>query len=142
MKKLILLLVLLLFLTSCQSKDEYFTKTCTVKVKSKDLVDITEEKITYSNKDIIKSIEITRKYKSDNKKTINYLKKSLKNYNNNLLKNKNIKIKLINDEDNLYKLKYFYEIDKMKKEDLDNLNITKNWIKYLRKIKKEGFNCE
>lgn len=142
MKKIILIIIVLLFLASCQSKDVYFTKTCTTKVKSKDLQDIKEEKITYNNKDIIKNIEITRNYTSDSKETINYLKKSLKNYNNNLLKNKNIKIKIVTEEDNKYKLKYFYEVDKMNKQELDDLNINKNWIKYSKKLKRKGFRCK
>ncbi|MBR2832932.1 MAG: membrane lipoprotein lipid attachment site-containing protein [Bacilli bacterium] len=141
-KKLIFLFVAVLLLAGCQSKDEYFTKTCTNKKTSKHLVDITEKKVIYNNKDEISNIETTKKYKGKNEQIINYIKKSIEDYNNNLLKNENIKISIIKDEKNIYEIKYIYDVTKMKKEDLRNLDINKNSFKYLKHLKKEGFDCK
>ncbi len=142
MKRLILIIMLSFLLIGCQSKEQLFTKTCIIKVNSKDLKDTIKEEITYNNMDELKQIKRTRKYESKNIDIIKYIKNSTKDYNNNLLENKNIKIKIIRDEKNKYSLKYFYDIDKMKKIDLDNLNINKNSIKYLKRLKKEGFKCQ
>lgn len=131
-----------MLLAGCQSKDEYFTKTCTNKKTSKHLVDITEKKVIYNNKDEISNIETTKKYKGKNEQIINYIKKSIEDYNNNLLKNENIKISIIKDEKNIYEIKYIYDVTKMKKEDLRNLDINKNSFKYLKHLKKEGFDCK
>lgn len=142
MKKIILFIILVLFLSGCESKEEYFTKVCTNKIVSNDLKDSLEEKVTYNNKDEVKNIEIVRNYESENKQVIGYVKKSLENYNNDLLKNKNITINIVTDEDNLYALRYVYNVDKMDKKELDVLGINKNSIKYLKRLKKEGLSCK
>ena len=142
MKKIVLFLIIFLFITGCDSKDEYFSKTCTMKVNSNDLENVIQEEVTYNNKDKVKSVEIINTYDGKTKDIILYLKKSLKNYNNNLLKNKNIKIRVITDKENIYVLKYFYDVSKMKSEELDSLDISKNSIRYLKRLKKRGFNCD
>lgn len=141
MKKMFFVLFLILLAFGCESREEYFDKICTKKIKSFDLVDTLEEKVIYNNKDEIIDVQVIRKYESKNKETINYVKKSINDYNNDLLESKNIKIKIMNDEDNVYSLKYFYDVSNMQKDELDNLNINKNSIKYLRRLKNEDFDC-
>ena len=141
MKKMFFVLILILLAFGCESREEYFDKIYKKKIKSFDLVDTLEEKVIYNNKDEIIDVQVIRKYESKNKETINYVKKSIKDYNNDLLESKNIKIKIMNDEDNVYSLKYFYDVSNMQKDELDNLNINKNSIKYLRRLKNEDFDC-
>ena len=142
MKKVLFILSMLLLLVGCDSKEEYFSKNCLKKISSNDLKDVIDEKVIYNNNDEVKEIQISREFDGKSKEVISYIKKSIKDYNNDLLKNKNVKIQVVTDEDSKYSLKYYYDVDKMKKKELDNLDIKKNSIKYLKYLQKQEFDCK
>ena len=57
MKKVIILLIPILFLVGCDSTEE-FSKVCTRKIKSLNITDTTKSKIIYNNRDeVVKIIE-------------------------------------------------------------------------------------
>lgn len=143
MKKLLILLIPILFLIGCDS-EEVFSKTCTKKISSLDITDTTKTKVIYNNKDEVVKVIVTRTYKALNDDGVLLLadiKKSAADYNNNLAKSKAIKIKNI-EEDNKYIIKYYLDVLKMNEAELDEFNIRKNSIKYFNKMKKDGIKCK
>jgi len=145
MKKMIILMIPLLFLIGCESKEEEFSKTCTKKVNSKDIVDISKTKVIYNNKDEVTKLIITKEYKaknSDGNIVIDGIKKTLENYNNNLAKSKNINVKNIKMEDDIYIVKHYLNVKEMTKKELKSFDIRKNSIKYFNKLKKENVECK
>lgn len=145
MKKLVLFLLPVICLCACESKLEHFKTTCVLKVDSMDVVDIKKTALTYNNKDESEEVVITRTYKAkdDNGKiAVSGIKKSLENYNNNLAKSDAIKIKIVKDEEGLFKVKYYFDVKNLTKKELTSFEIKKNSIKYLNKLKKDNDKCE
>lgn len=144
MKKLILLIIPIL-LVGCEAKSEEFAKTCTKEILSENIIDNEKLDVTYNNNDEVLEVISTRTYKARNSNgniVIDGIKNSLDNYNNNLLKSKYIKITNPENKKDLYVLKYYFDVSKLKKEQLDELNIKKNSIKYFNKLKNIGYTCK
>lgn len=145
MKKMVLFLLPVLCLCGCESKLEHFTSVCSLKNDSMDIVDIKKTALTYNNKDESEKVVVTRTYKAKNNNgeiVIDGIKKSLENYNNDLAKSDAAQIKIVKDEKDLYKLKYYFDVKKLTKEELSSLEIKKNSIRYLNKLKKDNDKCE
>lgn len=143
MRKIVLCLLILFVVTGCQSKDEYFTKTCTNKVKTDNLIVFEEKTITYNNKDEVINEVIVRTYtdKSD-KNSINAIKKAAVDYNNELAGSDAIEIRILNDSDDEYKFEYNIDVQNLNSLELEMFNIEKNSIKYFKKLKKDGIECK
>lgn len=144
MKKLVLLLIPM-FLVGCAPKEEYFSKECVSKINSTNITDTEKRKVTYNNLDEVTSMVITKTYKAKDETgniVVDGVKKSLQNYNNNLAKSKNIKVKNTKDEEDVYVVKYYFDVKNMDKDELDEFGLKKNSIKYFNKLKKEGVECE
>ena len=77
MKKLFLILFVLC-LTGCGNED--FSKTCEVKIKTKDLVNTETMEVSFNNKDEVTNVTITRNYKGDGDNVIENIKESASVY--------------------------------------------------------------
>lgn len=145
MKKLLLLLIPIVLCTACESKTENFSKICITKNKSQNITDIEEKLVTYNNLDEVTNVIITRTYKSknyDGDKVIENIKKSAENYNNNLAKSKNIKIKNVKDEKDTYIIEYTLDVQNLTETELDKFNLKKNSIKLFNKMKNNNIECK
>lgn len=145
MKKIIILIVPILFIIGCQSKEELFAKTCTIKTDSKNITDTEEKLITYNNVDEVTNVIITRTYKSKNRdgnKVIENIKKSAENYNNNLAKSKNIIVKNVKDKEDIYIVEYNLDVQNLTDDELDQFNLKKNSVKLFNKMKNNNIECK
>ena len=145
MKKLLLLLIPIVLCTACESKTESFSKLCIIKNKSQNIIDTEEKLITYNNLDEVTNVIVTRTFKSkdyDGNKVIENIKKSAENYNNNLAKSKNIKIKNVKDEKDTYIIEYTLDVQKLTETELDNFNLKKNSVKLFNKMKNNNIECK
>lgn len=143
MKKVIVLLIPILFLVGCDSTEE-FSKVCTKKVPSLNIIDTTKSKVIYNNSDEVVKVIVTKTYEPKNDDGIllvENIKKSASNYNNNLLKSKAIKIKNI-EENGKYIIKYYLNVKKMDESELEEFGIRKNSVKFFKKMKKEKIECK
>ncbi len=143
MKKVIVLLIPILFLVGCDSTEE-FSKVCTKKVSSLNIIDTTKSKVIYNNSDEVVKVIVTKTYEPKNDDGIllvENIKKSASNYNNNLLKSKAIKIKNI-EENGKYIIKYYLNVKKMDESELEEFGIRKNSVKFFKKMKKEKIECK
>ena len=143
MKKVIVLLIPILFLVGCDSTEE-FSKICTKKVSSLNIIDTTKSKVIYNNSDEVVKVIVTKTYEPKNDDGIllvENIKKSASNYNNNLLKSKAIKIKNI-EENGKYIIKYYLNVKKMNESELEEFGIRKNSVKFFKKMKKEKIECK
>ena len=144
MKKVLFLLVLVLFAIGCDSTEE-FSKVCTKKIKSLNITDTTKSKVIYNNRDEVVRVIVTRTYKAKNDDGLLLLediKKSASNYNNDLAKSKAIKIKNIMDVKDKYIIKYYLNVSKMNEKELNEFNIRKNSIKFFNKMRKDEIECK
>ncbi|MBQ9011482.1 MAG: hypothetical protein IJ093_02415, partial [Bacilli bacterium] len=123
MRKIILCLFLIFILTGCVSKDEYFTKTCTNKVKSGNLSVSEVKKITYNNKDEVTEVIVTKTYSDKSAKNIKAIKKASSDYNNELAASDDILIKVVMDSENKYSVQYTLDVQKLTSEELEMFNL-------------------
>ena len=145
MKKIILLLIFLFFVAGCESKSVTFSKICTEKIDSQSITDVTKTKVIYNNKDEVIKTVITKTYKAkdaDGNIVIEGIKKTMENYNNNLAKTNFIKIRNVKNEDDIYKVKYYLDVRKMKRDELEKFGMQKNSIKYFNNLKKRNIKCK
>ena len=143
MRKIIICLLMLFILTGCQSKDEYFTKTCETKVKSETLNIKETKEITYNNKDEVTRVIISRSYiDKNNKSSVSSIKKAATDYNNELAEASAIKIRVLTDSDDEYKIQYDLDVQKLDSLQLEMFGLDKNAIKYFKKLKKDGIECK
>ena len=140
MKKVIILFSLLFLLTACDST-ETFTKKCVQKINTETIDNTKNITFIYNNKDEVLKVIVKDKYKG-NSQNIKLIKESASTYNNTLVKNKEIKVQILKDEENQYILKYNFNVLKMSKEDLDSLNLKKDWLKLNRQIEKSTLECD
>lgn len=143
MKRIIVLLIPILFLVGCDSTVE-FTKTCIKEIDSLNVTDTTSSKVTYNNNDEVVRVVVTRTYKAKNDEgfsTLEDIKKAAADYNNDLAKSKAIKIKNI-DEDGKYTIKYYLNVQKMSESELNEFNLRKNSIKFFNKMRKDEIECK
>lgn len=139
MKKLFLILFVLC-LTGCGNED--FSKTCEVKIKTKDLVNTETMEVSFNNKDEVTNVTITRNYKGDGDNVIENIKESASVYNNALLEKDGIKISISKDEENEYEIKYYLEVPKMDEKTLEIFNLKKNSVKFFNKMRNENIECK
>lgn len=140
MKKLFLILFVLC-LTGCGNED--FSKTCEVKIKTKDLVNTETMEVSFNNKDEVTNVTITRNYKGDgDNDTIKIIKESASVYNNALLEKDGIKISISKDEENEYEIKYYLDVQNMDEKTLEIFNLKKNSIKFFNKMRNENITCK
>lgn len=137
MKKIIVIAFLLL-LTGCDST-EVFSKECQKSVKTKDLDFKQNIVFTYNNKDELLSLEVTNNYTSSDLKKI---KQSASLYNNTLAKENYAKIEILQDEDDVYNVKYIFDVTKMDDKALKRYDLQKNWIKLNNKINQSDLTCK
>ena len=143
MRKIIICLLMLFILTGCQSKDEYFTKTCETKVKSETLNIKETKEITYNNKDEVTRVIISRSYiDKNNKSSVSSIKKAATDYNNELAEASAVKIRVLTDSDDEYKIQYDLDVQKLDSLQLEMFGLDKNAIKYFKKLKKDGIECK
>ena len=145
MRKLFVVLMFIFLLTGCESKDSYFDRTCTIKNKSLDISDTLKKNVVFNNHDEITNVTITRIYKAkteEGKSVIEDIKKSSLDYNNSLLKSKNVKISISKDSSFEYEIKYYLDAKNMSSSELESFDLQKNSIKYFNRMKKEGIVCE
>ncbi len=141
MKKVILIIVSIFLITGCDST-EVFEKKCTQKINSENTQYTQNVKFIYNNEDEVLNIIVTNKYKSDDYNELELIKESAISYNNSLAKSDNIKIQILKDEDNEYKVRYNFNVLEMSEDELNQFDINKNWIKLNNKIKESDFECE
>ncbi len=138
MRKLILLIITVLFITGCDST-EIFEKQCYKTVKSKDTVFKENIKFVYNNKDEVLNIIVLKKYTGNE---LDLIKKSAEEYNNVLAKNDYVKIKIVADSDKKYQVEYNFDVTKMNDTELEEFNIKNNWIKLNNKIRESDIECK
>jgi hypothetical protein len=143
MKKVILV-ILSLCLVGCVSNED-FSKTCTYKIKSKDISDKYSIYITYDNNDKVKTSVITRTYlalNEDGVDTLKNIKESSVSFNKRYAGNSNIKITVSKDDNYNYQVKYYLNVLNLNDSILENFKLRKNSIKFFNKMREDNIECK
>lgn len=144
MKKVLICLISLC-LTGCIVSNEDFEKTCKTVKKTENLRDTYSIHVTYDNKDVVKEAIVTRTYKALNengKDILEDIKESATSFNEKYAGDKNMKITVSKDENDIWQLKYYLTVPKLSDDILDEFMIKKNSIKFFNKMRDENIECE
>lgn len=134
MKKIIIVIVILLGITGCDSG--HLTNTCTKEETGGSLKTVTTYTIGFKQ-DIIDSIDITYDYQDTNGNTISALKLSTETLNRNLKPNYEILL----ESDNHYQIVYHITNDS-KQEIKEYFQYQEKRSKLVNKLKEQGFTCK
>lgn len=144
MKKIFICLISLC-LTGCIVSNDDFESTCKVARKSENISDNTSIHVVYDNEDTVKEAIVTKTYKALNnegKDILKDIKISGTSYNEKYAGNDNIKITVSKDEDDVWQLKYYLTVPKLKENILDEFNLKKNSIRFFNKMRDENIECD
>lgn len=134
-----------LCLTGCIVTNEDFEKTCVLTKKSENIKDTMSIDVTYDNEDVLKKAVVTKTYEAldeDGIKTLEVIKESGTSFNERYAFNEDIKITVSKDEEDVWELKYYIDVPKVKDNILDEFMLKKNSIKFFNKMEKENIECK
>lgn len=144
MRKL-LIGVVALCLTGCIVTNEDFEKTCTLVNNTFDIKDTMSIYVRYDNEDVIKEAIVTKTYEAmdeDGVKTLEAIKESGVSFNEKYAGNKNMKITVSKDDNDIWQLKYYLDVPNLKSDILDEFMLKKDSVKFFNKMSKENIECK
>ena len=141
----IFILFLSLCLTGCIVSNDDFEKTCSVVMSTSNLKEKTDIQVVYDNEDNINSAVYIKRYEALGEKGLELLKEIKESgtlFNEKYAFNDNIKITVSLDEENVWEIKYYLNVQRLSDNILDEFSLKKNSIKFFNKMKKENIECE